>query len=149
MRPGEDTSAMPRDSHLCDPLVTPMPNHALCARVDGARAEDTLIEVAVIQAAAVLLAYGVLHGVKPLQCDNETAEHMDRRGLSNTAGAAYVVQTGYTRGIVTCILRPSYGQGSWLDGHRLPNSGAHVTRIRKLCNVFRATMLNNVWTRYD
>ena len=97
----------------------------------------------------MLLAYGVLHGVKPLQCDNEITEHMDRRGLSNTGGAAFVVQTGYTRGIVTWILRPSYGQGSWLDGHRLRNSGAHVTRIRKPCNVFRATMLNYAWTGYD
>ena len=77
----------------------------------------------------MLLAYGVLNGVNTLECDNETTEHMDRRGLSNTADAAFIVQTGYTRGIVTCILRPSYGQGSWLDGHRLRNSEigrAHV-----------------------
>ena len=43
----EDLSAMPRDSHLCDPLVTPVPNHAMYGRVDGVRAVDTLAEVAV------------------------------------------------------------------------------------------------------
>ena len=133
---------MPRRPQLCDPLVAPTQYHIVRNhRVNGAAVKNPLEEGAISNPATFKLPHVVLHGVSGRFCDNTTAEQWIRLVCSDTAKVeSKGLQKFNPPGNVTCMLRPSYSQGSLLDRYRLRNSGPHDTRIRRPCNLYPANI---------